>query len=78
LIVNETRGGFTGEPAAALNVAGTSGCCGNPPTDTLDLPDPAAGAAPCCGTAAEASASRSCCGTAVKADAVASGADCCG
>jgi hypothetical protein len=76
--VNETKGGFTGDPAAALNVAGTGGCCGNPPAAILDLPEPAAGAAPCCGTVAEAATSGSCCGSAAKADAVASGAGCCG
>lgn len=70
----ETRGGFTGDPAAALSVAGSSGCCGNPPsTTTIALPD---AGNPCCGTAAEASGS--CCGATAKADAVASGAGCCG
>jgi hypothetical protein len=76
--MNETTGGFAGDPAAALRVAGTDGCCGNPPTAVLDLPEPAAGAAPCCGTAAEAAASQGCCGSAAKAEAVASGAGCCG
>ncbi|MEV6929169.1 hypothetical protein AB0M46_32415 [Dactylosporangium sp. NPDC051485] len=71
-------GGFAGDPAAALLVAGTSGCCGNPPTATLDLPEPAAASAPCCGTTAEAAAEASCCGSAAKADASAAGQGCCG
>ncbi|MFG2041615.1 hypothetical protein [Dactylosporangium sp. NPDC048998] len=71
-----TTGGFAGDPAAALTVAGTSGCCGNPPTGTLALPEPAAAGAPCCGTTAEAAAEASCCGSAAKADAV--GRGCCG
>jgi hypothetical protein len=74
---NETRGGFTGDPAAALNVTGTDGCCGNPPTATLDLPEVATEGT-CCGTAAEAAASGGCCGSTAKAEAVASGAGCCG
>lgn len=81
--MNETlnptaTGGFTGNPATALRVVGTAGCCGNPPSTTLDLPDPAVGAEPCCGTVAEAAASGTCCGSAAKTDAVASGAGCCG
>ncbi|MFF5085394.1 hypothetical protein ACFY36_50855 [Actinoplanes sp. NPDC000266] len=36
-----TRGGFAGDPADALAVAGTSGCCGNPARATLTLPEPA-------------------------------------
>lgn len=71
-------GGFAGDPAAALSVAGTSGCCGIPPTATLNLPEPATAAAPCCGTTAEATASGACCGSTAKAEAVASGAGCCG
>jgi hypothetical protein len=75
----KTRGGFAGDPAAALTVAGTSGCCGNPPQATLALPESAeASAGPCCGTPAEANAEGACCATAAKADAVASGAGCCG
>lgn len=73
-----TTGGFSGDPTAALTVAGTAGCCGNPPTATLDLPEPAAAGAPCCGTIAEATAEASCCGSAPKAAAVASGQGCCG
>jgi hypothetical protein len=86
-----TQGGFAGDPAAALTVTGTSGCCGNPPRATLPLPDvaepahpaeaataPAGAASPCCGTAAEATQAGACCGTAAKTEAVASGAGCCG
>ncbi|MER7006017.1 hypothetical protein ABT297_23660 [Dactylosporangium sp. NPDC000555] len=75
-----TTGGFAGDPAAALAVAGTSGCCGSPPTATLNLPEPAAAGTPCCGTTAEASAEPSCCGSAAKADADAdaAGQGCCG
>jgi hypothetical protein len=80
----QTQGGFAGDPAAALDVSGTSGCCGNPAQATLTLPDPtrsaAAGAAgpPCCGTTAEATEAGACCGTSAKAQAVASGTGCCG
>ena len=79
-----TRGGFVGDPAAALSVSGTGGCCGNPP-QTLILPEPSATetagvaeTAPCCGTATEAQASGGCCGTQAKAEAVAVGTGCCG
>jgi hypothetical protein len=74
----QTTGGFAGNPAAALSVAGTSGCCGNPPQAAVALPEPAATKGPCCGTAAEATAEGACCGTAAKSDAVAAGAGCCG
>ncbi|MEV0136263.1 hypothetical protein AB0H83_48525 [Dactylosporangium sp. NPDC050688] len=74
----QTQGGFAGDPAAALDVAGTSGCCGNPPQAAAPtLPDPRQ-AAPCCGTAAEAAQAGACCGTSAKAEAVASGTGCCG
>ena len=78
-----TRGGFSGDPAAALTVAGTSGCCGNPPQTTLALPklappEPAEAGNPCCGTAAEARADNACCGRAAKTEAVASATGCCG
>jgi len=73
----EAPGGFTGDPIAALNVAGTGGCCGNPPQATLALPETTEAAGPCCGTATEA-AEGSCCGSTAKADAVASGQGCCG
>ena len=77
----QTRGGFTGDPAAAFDVAGTGGCCGNPPRTTLALPDPArsveAADAPCCGTTAAATEAGACCGTSAKAEAVASDAGCC-
>jgi hypothetical protein len=75
--VYDTGGGFTGDPAAALHVAGAAGCCGNPSSATLDLPEVSTGG-PCCGTTAEAAASGACCGSAAKTDAVASGAGCCG
>jgi hypothetical protein len=76
----QTSGGFTGDPTAALTVAGTGGCCGNPPQATLAVPNPAeaVAAAPCCGTATDAAAESSCCGSTAKADAVASGQGCCG
>ena len=73
----DTRGGFSGDPAAALAVTGTSGCCGDQRQAGLALPDPAAGG-PCCGTQAEATAESSCCGSTAKAGAVASGQGCCG
>ncbi|MEH1129277.1 hypothetical protein [Micromonospora sp. CPCC 206061] len=75
-----TPGAFVGDPAAALALTGSGGCCGNPPqTTTITLPDPvSAEASPCCGTQAEAQASGGCCGTVAKAEAVASGAGCCG
>lgn len=78
----KAQGGFTGDPAAALDVAGASGCCGNPPQATLTLPDPdqaaVPGASPCCGTKAEATEVGACCGTSAKAEAVAAGTGCCG
>jgi len=74
----QTRGGFTGDPATALTVTGTSGCCGNPPQAAVDLPEPAVAASPCCGTRAEAAAEGSCCGSTAKTDAVAAGQGCCG
>jgi len=76
----QIQGGFVGDPAAALTVTGSGGCCGNPPQAAdIVLPDPAdTTAAPCCGTQAEAQAAAGCCGTTAKADAVASGAGCCG
>jgi len=78
--MTETKnvGGFTGDPAAALSVAGTGGCCGNPPQANLSLPEPDGAATTCCGTAAEAKAENACCGSAAKADAVAGGSGCCG
>ena len=76
-------GGFAGDPADALTVTGTSGCCGTAPQTTLALLEPAAtGPAatggPCCGTPAEAAAESSCCGSAAKSTAVAAGQGCCG
>ncbi|HEY8472051.1 MAG TPA: hypothetical protein VIL37_05380 [Natronosporangium sp.] len=75
-----TEGGFAGDAAAALAVAGAGGCCGNPAqTTNLALPDAADPvASPCCGTPADAQAAGSCCGTSAKAEATASGAGCCG
>jgi hypothetical protein len=79
-----TRGGFAGDPAAALTVAGSSGCCGNAAQTTDFLgsdpqkPAASASASACCGTQAEAKAEGSCCGTSAKIDAVAAGRDCCG
>ena len=35
--VYDTGGGFTGDPAAALHVAGAAGCCGNPSSATMTL-----------------------------------------
>ncbi|GGN97416.1 hypothetical protein GCM10010112_89640 [Actinoplanes lobatus] len=71
-------GGFTGDPADALTVAGAGGCCGNPAQTTLALPEPAAEtAAPCCGTTAEAGQDGSCCGAAAKRQAVDAGQGCC-
>jgi hypothetical protein len=76
----QAQGGFAGDPAAALTVTGSGGCCGNPPqTNRVVLPDASdTTAAPCCGTEAQAQATGGCCGTAAKADAVASGQGCCG
>jgi hypothetical protein len=73
-------GGLVDDPAAALAVTGSGGCCGNPAQNTAaalpDAADPVA--SPCCGTAADAQAAGSCCGTTAKAEAVAAGAGCCG
>jgi hypothetical protein len=74
----QTSGGFTGDPAAALTVTGTSGCCGNLARATLTLPEPATATGPCCGTQAEATAEGSCCASAAKAEAVTAGQGCCG
>jgi len=74
----QIQGGFAGDPAAALSVAGTGGCCGNPPQATLALPAPAQASGVCCGTTAEAAAEGACCGATAKAEAVASGSGCCG
>ena len=73
----EIRGGFAGDPAAALNPAAGSGCCGSPATSAVVRAEPGA-AAPCCGTQAEAIADNSCCGSTAKAEAVAAGQGCCG
>jgi hypothetical protein len=80
MINEQKQGGFAGEPATALKVTGTGGCCGNPAqaTDVLAAERPAADSSPCCGTQAEAAASSSCCGAGAKAEAVAAGSGCCG
>jgi hypothetical protein len=75
--MSDTKGGFAGDPAEALTVSGTGGCCGNPAHTTLTLPEPASGGT-CCGTRAEAAAENSCCGSAAKSTAVAAGQGCCG
>ncbi|MFF5297585.1 hypothetical protein [Paractinoplanes globisporus] len=67
----DTSGGFAVDPADALTVTGSDGCCGT----ALKLP---AAGGPCCGTQAEASAESSCCGGAAKSTAVAAGQGCCG
>ena len=63
----QTHGGFAGNPAAALDVAGTSGCCGNPPQATLTLPDPSRSPADTAADAAGAAAGSPCCGTTAEA-----------
>ena len=74
-----SRGGFAGDPTAALAVAGSTGCCGNPAqTSNITLPDPAdATAAPCCGTAAQAEAAGTCCAPAAKAESISAAQGCC-
>jgi hypothetical protein len=74
----QTRGGFTGDPAAALAVTGAGGCCGNAAQAALARPEPATAVSPCCGTRAEATAEGSCCGGAAKTEAIAAGQGCCG
>lgn len=71
------RGGFPGDPADALTVTGTGGCCGSTASTTLTLQEPATDD-PCCGTRAEAQAESSRCGGAAKSTAVAAGQGCCG
>jgi len=58
---NENTGGFAGDPAAALTVAGSTGCCGNPAQATnITLPDPAnPTSGTCCGTRRGATSSWS-------------------
>ncbi|MFC6023667.1 hypothetical protein ACFP2T_46880 [Plantactinospora solaniradicis] len=77
---NESRGGFAGDPIAALTVAGSAGCCGNPAqTTNIALPDPADSTGrTCCGTPAEPAEANSCCAPAAGAEAVGSGTGCCG
>jgi hypothetical protein len=80
MTVNESPGGFADDPAAALTVAGSTGCCGNPAqTTNIALPDPAdSTGGTCCGTPAAAVAANSCCAPTAKAEAVATGQGCCG
>lgn len=76
---NENTGGFAGDPAAALTVAGSAGCCGNPAQATMTLPDPAnPTGGTCCGTPAAAVATNSGGAPEAKAEAVATGTGCCG
>ncbi|MEV0425598.1 hypothetical protein [Micromonospora sp. NPDC050495] len=75
-----TTGGFTGDPAAALQVTGSGACCGSPAQAVGGILPPAGATAagdPCCGTRQAAQAADSCCGTQAKADAVAAGQGCC-
>jgi hypothetical protein len=76
----ETQAGRSAEsPQEAFAAAAIGGGCCSAPAQAGGR-DVAAGAqaAPCCGTALEATAAGSCCGSAAKAEAVASGAGCCG
>ena len=70
-----TQGRSTGDRAVAPAATGTEGCCAN---QSAGAARSEAGAAPCCGTHAEAQAAHSCCGDAAKTQAVAAGAGCCG
>jgi hypothetical protein len=70
-----TVGGFTGNPAAALQVTGSGACCGSPgQTAGAMLPPPGD---PCCGNQQAAAEADSCCGTPVEPDVAAAGAGCC-
>jgi hypothetical protein len=70
-------GGFTGDPAEALNPpASSGGCCGTPATPTAVAEGTQV--SPCCGTVVEAQAEGGCCGAAAKQAAVDAGAGCCG
>jgi hypothetical protein len=73
-------GGFTGDPAAALEITGSGACCGSPAQAVGGILPPAgetASSDPCCGTRQAAQAADSCCGTEAKADAIAAGQGCC-
>ncbi|MFD6607946.1 hypothetical protein ACFWD1_03545 [Micromonospora chalcea] len=75
-----TAGGFTGDPAAALQVTGAGACCGSPAQAVGGILPPAGetiSGDPCCGTRQAAQAADSCCGTEARADAVATGQGCC-
>ncbi|WBB90820.1 hypothetical protein [Verrucosispora sp. WMMC514] len=68
----------TGDPTAALQVTGSSACCGSPAQAAGgSLPPVGATDDPCCGTRQAAEAAGSCCDTQAKADAVAAGRGCC-
>jgi hypothetical protein len=68
-------GGFTGNPAAALQVTGSGACCGSPAQAVGAILPPAGD--PCCGSQQAAAEVDSCCGTQAKAEAVAAGPGCC-
>ncbi|WP_435124024.1 hypothetical protein [Micromonospora tulbaghiae] len=75
-----TAGGFSGDPAAALQVTGSGACCGSPAQAVGEILPPAGETTngdPCCGTRQAAQVADSCCGTQAKADAVTSGQGCC-
>lgn len=76
-----TTGGFTGDPAAALQVTGSGACCGSPAHQAVGAILPPAGATAgadlCCGTRQAVQVADSCCGTEATADAVATGQGCC-
>ncbi|MFG2169283.1 hypothetical protein [Micromonospora chersina] len=75
-----TAGGFTGDPAAALQITGSGACCGSPAQAVGGILPPAGETTsgdPCCGTRQAAQAAGSCCGTEAKADAIATGQGCC-
>ncbi|MEV4760763.1 hypothetical protein AB0J86_37455 [Micromonospora sp. NPDC049559] len=85
---DQTVGGFTGDPLAALTVAGSAGCCGNPARDTnITLPEPTGTVGSCCGTPAAAGSTASsrgtptqggtCCGTPASADPDTAAQGCC-
>jgi hypothetical protein len=72
-------GGFTGDPAAALQVTGSGACCGNPAQAVGAILPPAGATASgdsCCGSRPAAQTADSCCGAEAKADA-ATGQGCC-
>lgn len=75
-----STGGFTGDPAAVLQVTDSGTCCGSPAQAVGGFLPPAgqaAGGEPCCGSREAACAADSCCGTRARADAVAADRGCC-